>query len=66
MYVVARIINGREEYMREESGDDCFSDDLGNAILYEFKGEITPLTSEGESIIEVIEDEEGCIYIKQD
>jgi len=66
MYVVATKVNGTEEYMRETTGDDCFSDDLSYAILYEFQAEIPPLHNDDEYIVEVVQDDEGCIWPYRD
>lgn len=49
-------ING-EEYMRETNGDDCFTDDIGHALLYEFVGEIPPLANDIEYIVKVRDDD---------
>jgi hypothetical protein len=61
MYAVALLVNEKEEYLRELSGDDCFSDDIGNAIIYESKDK-APALELGEYIIRVIQDDEGCIW----
>ena len=61
MFVIALIVNGKEKYMRELSGDDCFTDDIGDAIMYEFSGDIPPL-KDNEFIIEGKEDGKGWIH----
>lgn len=61
MFVIALLVNKNEEYLREKSGDDCFSDELGNALTYETKEEINQLGL-GEYIVEVREDKEGFLY----
>jgi hypothetical protein len=61
MYAVALLVNGKEEYLRELSGDDCFSDDIGNAIIYKSKDE-TPTLGLDEYIIKIIEDDEGWVW----
>ncbi|HEY5562722.1 MAG TPA: hypothetical protein VIK72_13380 [Clostridiaceae bacterium] len=63
MYTVAMLINDKEEYMRELCGDDCFTDDLGEALTYDFQKEIPPLR-EGEYIVAIEVDEDGCLYIE--
>ena len=42
------------EYLQEESGDDCFTDDIGEALLYD---EI-PETQQEEVVVTVEWDEE--------
>jgi len=59
MYVIATKTKNGEEYLREEHGDDCFSDDLSHAYLYEFMGDIPPLHDDSEYITKVYCDEEG-------
>jgi len=57
---------GHEEYLREESGDDCFSDDIGNAILYQKPTQCTSLIEtafENNYIVIVEKDEEGCLCV---
>jgi len=60
-YVIGLLVNGKEEYLRELTGDDCFSDDLGHAIIYENRNTI-PSLGLGEYVVEVIQDDEGWIW----
>lgn len=54
---------GSEEYMREVHGDDCFSDNIGNALLYENPAQCDKLR-EREYIVIVAKDEEGWLSVK--
>lgn len=54
----------KEEYLREVYGDDCFTDDIGNAILFERIHEL-PNLNMGEYLVRVVEDEEGGLYVAQ-
>lgn len=64
MYVVAREINGNNQYMRELSGDNCFSDNLSDSITYENK-KVIPALQEGEFVVKVVIDDEDWIYIRR-
>lgn len=60
-YAIAFLVKGKEEYMVEESGDDCFSGDLSNAILFNSKSEMPPLL-DGEYVVVVRQSDEGFMY----
>jgi hypothetical protein len=61
-YVIAIKHDGREEYLRETSGEDCFSDDIGNAILYE-KASDCPSIVDSQYIVLVERDKEGWLSV---
>lgn len=63
MYVVATKAKNTEEYLREEQGDDCFVDDISQAILYESIEEMPDLINDNEYIVRVKLDEDGCIQV---
>lgn len=50
------------EYMRERFGNDCFTDDLGNAILFESREQAENELIGKERVVEIQEDEEGGLY----
>jgi hypothetical protein len=66
MYVVAKKVKNIEEYLREEQGENCFTNDISQAIFYEFLGEIPPLINYDEYIVKVELDEDGCIQVADD
>jgi hypothetical protein len=58
-YAIAINKNGHEEYMQEMNSDDCFTDDIGCALIYEKWTDVPKLQSADEYIVEVETDEEG-------
>lgn len=61
-YAIAIQINGCEEYMRELHGDDCYTDDIGHAILFDSPNGIPSIEGD-EYIVEVEDDEEDGMYV---
>ena len=61
-YAIATDINGLEEYMHQQHGDDCYTDDIGHAILFNFAKNV-PLNEPHEYIVEVENDQEGGMYV---
>jgi hypothetical protein len=59
--IATQGING-EEYMREPHGDDCFTDDIGLAILYKELIEMPSLRNI-DYVVLVDNDEENGIYV---
>lgn len=60
-YVITRLINGSINFMRESHGDDCFTDDIAHAIIFETVAELKPTILKGESFYPIKQDEEGNI-----
>jgi hypothetical protein len=61
-YAIAIAINGPEEYMRQHYGSDCYTDDIGHAILFDSNNDVPPTEGE-EYIVEVEDDEEDGLYV---
>lgn len=61
-YAVALLVNESEEYLRKLHGDDCFTDDIGCAMLFDAVKEI-PILEMREYIVEVEDDVEDGIYV---
>jgi hypothetical protein len=55
-------IKWQGEYMRERYGNDCFSDDLGHAILFDTHDEAAAELIGDECVVQIFEDEEGGIW----
>ena len=51
-----------DEYMQERLGDDCFTDDLGHAILFETREMAEDELIGKEQVVEIREDGEGGLY----
>ncbi|MNO32214.1 hypothetical protein D3C76_221980 [compost metagenome] len=49
-------------YMQERFGDDCFTDDLGHAILFETRELAENQLIGKERVVEIQEDEEGGLW----
>lgn len=63
-YAIACKIGEQEEYLREQRGDDCFSDDIGNALLFHNWRNIPfNVMDHADYIVKVQEDEEGGIWV---
>jgi hypothetical protein len=50
------------EYMRQRYGSDCFTDDLGFAVLFDSREEAVSELFGDEHVVEIQEDEEGGIW----
>lgn len=61
-YAVAQLNGKCEEYMQETHGDDCFTDDLAHAILFDSDEEACQHLGANVFIAEVEEDEEGWLF----
>lgn len=60
-YAIARDVEeGKTEFLREESGADCYTDDVGNAIVYDEHGAIRELIDD-EYVIKLKYDIDGGI-----
>lgn len=63
LYAIAKLTNNGEDYLREECGDDCYTDDIGNAIISD-NISCLPELQPGEYFVIVEEDEESGILVK--
>ncbi|KQN96899.1 hypothetical protein [Paenibacillus sp. Leaf72] len=61
-YTVAMDTNGSEEYMRAKYGDDCFTDNIGNAVLFDTLEELPELAAH-EYVVYVEEDDDGGLSV---
>lgn len=62
-YAIAMKQGEYEEYMQELGGDDCFSDDIGNAILFHNWRNIPFNALEHGDYIVKVDDEDGIHVI---
>ncbi|OUS73009.1 hypothetical protein B1748_23670 [Paenibacillus sp. MY03] len=63
-FAIASKANGWEEYMCEQQGLDCFSDDLGSALLfYNWRNIPFHVLEPTDYIVKVEEDEEGGLLV---
>lgn len=62
MFAVAIDGENGEEYLMQESGDDCFTDDIGCAILYDTVEDF-PEYVEGEYYVKVRVSEDNEIEL---
>lgn len=63
-YAIACKIGDHEEYLREQSGADCFSDDIGNAVLFHNWRNIPfNVMDPTDYIVKVGEDEDGGMWV---
>ena len=51
-----------EEYLRSLHGDDCFTDDIGQALLFS-PSELLPVLDMNEYMVRVEESEDGYIRV---
>ena len=61
-YAVAQLKGKCEEYMRETHGDDCFTDDLAHAILFDSEEEANLHLLDDYFVAEIEEDEDGWLF----
>lgn len=63
-YAIAQKKNEQEEYLQEYFGSDCFSDDIGHAILFRNWRDIpSNVVDPTDYIVKVEEDEEGGLFV---
>jgi hypothetical protein len=62
-FAIAKANHGNEEYLRETHGDDCYTDDIGNAILLEFAVETADLQLQKGEYFVTVDDSDGLSVI---
>jgi hypothetical protein len=63
-YAIAQKKNDQEEYMQEFFDDDCFSDDIGNAVLFhDWRNIPFNVMEPSDYIVKVEEDDEGGLLV---
>ena len=59
-YAIAKMINGSEEYLRVERGDDCYTDDIGNALTYKTIEEVKLDLQDNEYFVKIPKEDDEC------
>ncbi len=61
-FAIASKHNGEEEYLQEESGDNCYTDDIGYAITTDLIEEL-PARKLGEYVV-AVDDSDGLEVVE--